>query len=185
MVDATERRAAVEAVNAYFRPGIEIDEEQATVLQVERVRLTLYGSLATIAGTLTALMATEKAVNQWTVGVGLLLMFSAAAISWVGLTHAQTFRYQRGTRRLLERQQALSARFGDEDPVYTPVPTAQLAQAWADEQGTRDRIANATLWSSLCIMFGGCALLMSALQAVDLPAAAPIASARQEPASGH
>ncbi|WP_374390180.1 hypothetical protein [Brevundimonas sp.] len=171
MIDPIERRSAIDSIDAYFRPGIETDEEQATVLQVERARLTLYGSLAALAGALTALMATDKKVSEWIVGAGLMLLFVGAVIAWTGLTHAQTFRYQRGIRRNLERQAALHARFGPDNKVFGPVSDKVLQKARDDELKTNRRIGSATMWSSICVMFGGCALLTAAMESLEQPVA--------------
>lgn len=162
-----ERRIAIERVDALFAPSIQIDEDQALILSVERVRLILYGALAVMAATVAAVANMARPPNPWFVGGGLLLMQASALVAWNGLWEAETLRHLRVFRKHLERQAMLNSSLGGDDPLYPHPGASKIDDARKDERGSSSRIRSRAVLSVLLAGTGFAVLLGGFLQVVE------------------
>ena len=104
-----ELRAEQDAYDALSRihlAGVEADEAAALGLIVERARLLLYGSLAFIAGALTASWTGERTVCAAPLNAGILLLAIGASGAWLALQSAETYRWTRMSRKYAALRQA-------------------------------------------------------------------------------
>lgn len=162
-----ERRLIVERIDASFTDSIRNDEEQALTLLVERCRLVVYGSLAAIAASAAAIANMSPPPMPWLVGGGVLLLQAGAYVAWHGLGHAETLRHNRVSRRHLERQAMLHARFGTIDPLYPDPGRDAIATARNDEQKSSDSVRSSTTWGLLLAACGFSCMLGAFVQVVD------------------
>lgn len=129
IVDATSRR-----LEDIFLKGEEQDEEAALSLQVERVRLALYGSLAIAGGAITAAWGGQRVPCMPMLQAGLICLVLAVGFAWNGLSWAETVRHRRITRKHLRLASALAATFPSIPRFSERAPAEDaVAQAMRDE----------------------------------------------------
>ncbi|HEV2533349.1 hypothetical protein [Phenylobacterium sp.] len=130
------RQAMEDRVKSDSLAGVQDDEASAITLLVERSRLVLYGSLASLGASLTAAWGQSRQLCVAPFHTALLLMIIAAALAWNGLQWAETFRHHRVTRKYTQLQHARHVVFsGDNAP---PPADGALDRARKNENRSRE-----------------------------------------------
>lgn len=169
MDEVEKRLLEIEKVENHFLRRAEFDQEQARLLQVERARLTLYGSLAILAAAVTAVMGTEKSLSIWAVGTGLMAVFCSVMIAWNGLHYAEMERLHCVSLHYLELKRALNERFGANDALFPPLVGGELEKTRRLSLSSSQKVRSCTLWSSILTTFGVAILLSGVISTVGKP----------------
>jgi len=113
-----ERQAMEDRVQSSNLAGVQEDEASAIALLVERSRMVLYGSLASLGASLSAAWSQSRHLCAAPFHSALLLLIAAAALAWNGLQWAETYRHRRVTRKYIQLQHARHVVFrGDNAPA--------------------------------------------------------------------
>ena len=137
------------------------DEAQAISLLAERVRLSLYGSLAILAAACSGLVALDRQIEHWMIAAGLISLAIGATIAWNAHAHLEIMAHQRVVRRTARFQDAMAKTFPN-DPLCPPIERADLDRIVDDELSTGRKIRSHVVWSTSLATFGTL-LLLSAL----------------------
>lgn len=167
MHSSEEQRLIIERIDASFADSIRNDEEQALTLLVERCRLVVYGSLAAIAASAAAVATMSPPPMPWLVGGGVVLLQAGAYVAWHGLGHAEILRHNRVSRKHLERQAMLHARFGATDPLYPDPGQGNIATAREDERRSGDRVRSSTTLGLFLAACGFSCMLGAFIQVIE------------------
>ena len=130
--------------------SIDVDRAEAVKILTERARLLMYGSLAVMAGAITAAWNSEKIVCIAPLGWGVALCFAGAGAAWIAFQLTENSAYCRIRLKQASFEQSRLALLGD--------------SAWEGEmpsvKGAADAVLNTENWRRDVVHYGFCSTSM-------------------------
>ena len=164
---STEFRAVDEGLQATHLLGVAEDDAAAVALQVEAARLILYGSLATVAGALTAVWGEERTVCISAMSLGLLSLGGAVGASWTALLLSESHRRLRAARKYTCLSHARAKVFGVEAGGKSLQDYAgDEARAWKDELRSGNAVRVWTVIASSLAAGGAAQIVVTAVNSL-------------------